>query len=666
MSKGLYFRLALQNLTKNRRFYFPYMLACTGTVMMFYLMMYLYRNPAIQDDHGTLRFVLGLGSVVTALFSVIFVFYTNTFLMKRRKKEIGLFNILGMEKKHIAGVMAVETVYTALICLALGIFLGIVFSKLFLMMMIRLMGNNVIFGFSVSLSGMGYTLALFGLIFFLTLIYNLTRISLSKPVELLSAENAGEREPKAKWILAVLGALTLGTGYFLAVRIKDPTTAFLMFFIAVLLVIVGTYLLFCVCSIAMLKLMQKNKKFYYKLKNFTSVSGMLYRMKQNAAGLASICILSTMMLVTVSTTVSLYMGVDELVDKNYFRDIYASVSGVAEDDVEALCARADKIVVENGFEMKNLYACRFTNYYLFDSGDKLSVETEADTDSVEVRFVPERSYNRISGENVSLGENELLIYSAKPREVSEKLTFYGKEGASREFKVKGNLDTFPEFDSFTYMESTLIIIVKDDSALQSIDDALEPDLDSKVDVRVYATFGFDIDATGEEAMALRDKLDGNMGDGTFNFRSIFFGTKAEGYNMVMALFGGLFFVGILLGLLFTAAAVLIIYYKQISEGYEDKKRFEIMQKVGMSFREVKHSIRRQVLIVFFLPLVTSFIHLAFAFNMISVSMEMLKFTDTSVYLMCTAGTAVLFALLYTAVYLVTAKVYYKIVGSGER
>lgn len=611
MNKLFYFRLAAQNLRKNGKFYIPYLLAGIGNVMMFYIMVYLRTNPAMEN-HESLGIVLGLGTVVIAIFSSVFIFYTNSFLMKRRKKEIGLFNILGMEKKHIACVLSAETLYTALISIGGGIGLGILFSKLFLLLMTKIMGYGVEFGFSVSAIGVASTAAVFCAIFFLTLLYNLGRIHLSKPVELLSSSSVGEKEPRVKWPIAFLGVVTLAAGYILALKIETPTTAFLMFFAAVILVIIGTYCLFCACSIAVLKMLRKNKGFYYKLKNFTTVSGMMYRMKQNAVGLANICILSTMLLVTVSTTVSLYIGAEDSLRNEFPRDIIVHCSAIEEEDFDGICEEMRQSVVSCG--------------------------------------------------------DEVLYYSPNVPRTYNECEFRGYSGEGVKLTVKKTLDDLVFADEYYYDDPDICyFIVKDDSVLRSLAEVLFCDEDRDIE-RYYiapdALLEFDVD--GPDGMQNRiltafiERL-GETSDYEYNY--ILPRCVDDSRQDFMSIFGGLFFIGIFLGSLFAAAAVLIIYYKQISEGYEDKKRFEIMQKVGMSRREVKRSIRAQVLMVFFLPLVTSFVHLAFSFNMISRMISIVGFTNVPLFVCCTAATAFAFAILYAVVYARTARIYYKIVES---
>ena len=634
MNKLFYFRLAAQNLRKNGKFYIPYLLAGIGNVMMFYIMVYLRTNPAMEN-HESLGIVLGLGTVVIAIFSSVFIFYTNSFLMKRRKKEIGLFNILGMEKKHIACVLSAETLYTALISIGGGIGLGILFSKLFLLLMTKIMGYGVEFGFSVSAIGVASTAAVFCAIFFLTLLYNLGRIHLSKPVELLSSSSVGEKEPRVKWPIAFLGVVTLAAGYILALKIETPTTAFLMFFAAVILVIIGTYCLFCACSIAVLKMLRKNKGFYYKLKNFTTVSGMMYRMKQNAVGLANICILSTMLLVTVSTTVSLYIGAEDSLRNEFPRDIIVHCSAIEEEDFDGICEEMRQSVVSCGGEMLDTIAYRFDVYTVGRSGGVFDMYGGDEMRVCRLVLVPLSEYIRNGGENIGLDGDEVLYYSPNVPRTYNECEFRGYSGEGVKLTVKKTLDDLVFADEYYYDDPDICyFIVKDDSVLRSLAKVLFCDEDRDIE-RYYiapdALLEFDVDGPdgiqNRILSAFIDRL-GETSDYEYNY--ILPRCVDDSRQDFMSIFGGLFFIGIFLGSLFAAAAVLIIYYKQISEGYDDRRRFEIMQKVGLTEREIKKSINSQLLTVFFAPLAFAGLHLAFAFPMVKKILIMFNLSNISV------------------------------------
>lgn len=338
MSKGYYTKLALNNIKKNSKAYIPYILTCIGTIIMFYNMIFLVvvKDMGPISNNGSLRFMLLLGTIITGIFSFIFLSYTNNFLIKQRKKEFGLFNILGMEKRHIAKIMFFETFFIGLISLVAGIVGGILISKLMILLLLKIINFKVVFGFEIPVAAVITTLVLFGVIFFVNLIYNILQVHLSKPIELLKGGNVGDREPKTKWVSTIVGILSLGFGYYLALTAKSPLVALNMFFIAVIFVMIGTHNLFKAGSIALLKSLRKNKNYYYKTNHFISVSGMIYRMKQNAAGLANICILSTAVIITLFTTVSLYVGLEDVLRSRYPRNIVITGSNITEEEAEKI------------------------------------------------------------------------------------------------------------------------------------------------------------------------------------------------------------------------------------------------------------------------------------------------------------------------------------------
>ena len=340
MSSSIYGKLALTNLKNNRKTYIPYILTAILTVMMYYIMDGLVRNSALSEQN--LHLILVYARMVIVIFSVIFLFYTNSFLIKRRKKEIGVYNILGMGKRHIAKMLTVETMVTAIVSIGIGILFGVIFSKLMFLILLKILNYDIGMDFEISISTLLYTLVFFLVIFIMTLIYNLFQIQLSNPVELLHGSSQGEKEPKTKWFMALFGIASLGVGYVIAITVDHPLAAIQAFFVAVVCVILGTYALFTAGSVALLKGLRKNKKFYYQTKHFSSVAGMIYRMKQNAVGLANICILSTMVLVMISTTISLYVGIEDVLDTRFPREFEAKTNISTPESDQAV----DRIVEE--------------------------------------------------------------------------------------------------------------------------------------------------------------------------------------------------------------------------------------------------------------------------------------------------------------------------------
>lgn len=412
MNKGLYGKLAVSNLKKNGKIYIPYLLTCIGTVMMFYLMQFLYTNKWVES-HASLKMVLGMGCFVVGLFAFIFLFYTNSFLMKQRKKEIGLYNILGMEKRHIGRVMAFENIYVGFIGIGFGLLCGILFSKLMLMLLARLLGFNIGVSFYVSYSGVITTIIMFGIIFFLTLIFNLRQIHLAKPVELLQGGNLGEKEPKTKWILALIGLVCLGTGYVMALTVKSPMEALALFFVAVILVICGTYCLFTAGSIAGLKLLRNKKTYFYQLKHFTSISGMIYRMKQNAVGLANICILSTMVLVMISTTSCLFIGSEDALRNQNPRDIYVDGFDITTKSGQQILENVKQTMSDEKIKTSDWvsYCFREMDFEKSEKGLTLVHKNAAMENIVSTKLITLEEYNRMENKQETLEQNEVFVYS---------------------------------------------------------------------------------------------------------------------------------------------------------------------------------------------------------------------------------------------------------------
>ena len=655
MNKGLYGRLALSNLKKNGKIYLPYLLTCIGTVMMFYLMQFLYTNPWVKT-HASLVMVLGMGCVVVGLFAFIFLFYTNSFLMKQRKKEIGLYNILGMEKRHIGRIMAYESIFIGLCGIGTGLLCGILFSKLMLLLLARLLGFQIGVSFYVSVGSVLTSIIFFGIIFTLTLIYNLQQIHLAKPVELLQGGNTGEKEPKTKWVLAILGIVTLGVGYYMALTTKSPIEALAWFFVAVILVIIGTYSVFTAGSIAGLKFLRNRKKYFYKLNHFTSVSGMIYRMKQNAVGLANICILSTMVLVMISTTSSLFIGSEDALRNQNPRDIFVNGHEVPLETQESILKIFKSTLKSEGVKGEDLVAYSYREIYLdktpeglVNNNGKMNMESTA-----YVRLIPVEEYNRMENKNVKLNENEALVYSTNVDYVKNEKLF--KDLDIRAIRQVDHLSVENLYYS-SYMDVSFIVVNQ-----QQIKDLVKL-YDKENDQKEYTMYiGVNADIESEKQIKLSDQIYKNIEKAEgMHYGALSYGCIASDKDEFLSVYGGLFFLGIFLGTLFTMAMILIIYYKQISEGYDDKRRFEIMQKVGMSKKEVKKSIQSQVKTVFFIPLVTAVIHLAFAFNMIRKLLSVLNLTNVTLFIICTLVTVLVFTILYAVVYTLTAKTYYKIV-----
>lgn len=655
---GFYWKLAFTNLKGNRRVYLPYLLSSVGIIMMFYSINALGQGIDQGALYGgtTVASMMGLGVFVIGLFAVLFLFYTNSFIIKRRKKELGLYNILGMEKRHIAHILFRETLLTAVCSLALGLGLGIVFSRVLFWLLGLLLGTDLAVAFVIPVSAITSTLGLFGLIFLLTLCYNLLQVKLSKPIELLHGGETGEREPKAHWFLAVLGALLLGTGYTMAVTIQDPLSALVFFFVAVILVILGTYLLFITGITAMLKLLKKNKRFYYKTNHFTALSGMLFRMKQNAAGLASICVLFTALLVTVSTTFSLYTSMDGLLRARYPRNVLVSVCDANQEAKDMVRSAVNQKSQELGLALENVVDREGWNITTARVGNTLHTQEVSLETCAVVNIFTQSEFERFSGQQVDLAENQVLLFDPA-NTFPEEDTLHIDD---KTYEIVPSDYVMPEASTLAQIYEMYYLVVRDETVVENI---LAP---SGSDT--FPIYSYDFDVAGgdpEDIAALREAL------GTVDFSgpgveyaALLFEDSATSRQSFMELYGGLFFLGLFLGVLFLLGTALIIYYKQVSEGYDDARRFNIMQKVGMSHKEVKQSIHSQILLVFFLPLVMAVLHLAFAFPMLEKILLVMGLANTQLILLSTLGCVAVFAVAYLIIYALTARTYYNIVETA--
>lgn len=642
MNNFIYEKLAVTNLKNNRKTYVPYIFTGVLTVMMFYIIDALSRGKGITQD--TLKICLQYATGVIVVFAVIFLFYTNSFLIKRRKKEIGVYNILGMGKRHIARMMAVETILTAGISILGGLVFGIIFGKLMYLLLLKILHNSVDMQFSVNGTAIVQTVILFAGIFLLTYLYNILQIQLVNPVELLHGGNQGEKEPKSRWLLVIVGVAALGNGYWIALTTEAPLEALLKFFVAVVCVIIGTYALFIAGSIVVLKILRKNKAYYYNPKHFTSVSGMIYRMKQNGAGLANICVLSTMVLVMVSTTVSLYAGMEDILDSRFPRDV-SIVCNEADTNKEETLQRLIKEQCEKaGVKITDRVRYRYGSMNAVLKGNNLEKVEQyyPDNHFYYVEMITQEEYNRIEKQNVSLKEQEILTYTTNGKCGKKQINIAGQN-----YQVKKELSEMTSQPKSTAeMYKTLYIVFANAEQIERIESFSYAD---KFNLKG------DDGKQKETLEQIQNEFYEKFPDGTMESRML---SRSSFYE----LYGGLFFIGIYLGSMFIMATVLIIYYKQISEGYDDRERYQIMQKVGMSKKEVKRSIRSQVLSVFFLPLVVAVIHVAVAFKVMTKILGVLNLTNVSLFAVCTIITIAVFAAFYIIVYSITAKEYYRIVN----
>ena len=676
MKKGIYSRLALTGIKKNKKLYIPYILTCIGMVMMFYIITFLSSSDMMMNYPGgeTMRGILGFGVYVIGFFAVIFLFYTNSFLVRRRKKEFGLYNILGMGKRNIARVMLWETLFIGAFSIAVGMALGVLFSKLAELVMVNIMSMDVTFGVTIDYKAIYYTVVLFAVIFFLILLNSLRQVHLSNPIALLHSENAGEKPPKANWFFAVLGVLILGCAYYLAVTIKDPVTTLAAFFFAVIMVIVATYLIFISGSVAFCKILQKKKNYYYKTNHFVSVSSMSYRMKRNGAGLASICILCTMVLVMISSTVCLYLGKEDSLRERYPRNINVTMtsqiySDLISQDADDVAKRTFEAAENMGYTPVNAIDYTMLSFVSYMRDGEIVLDEDENGfnyvsgDLWKIFIVSLDDYNRLTGSQENLDEDEVMIYTSKDMDYNyDVLKIKGQEPLN----IKKVVTDFENngVDTMQIMPALYIFVPDLEVQVQKISEQSQDALGN-----INRFVGYDLEATDQQQTDVFSEIydwlrtsqvksaDGSMYvyvEGSANEKLEFFG-----------IYGGLFFLGIILGIVFIFAAVLIMYYKQVSEGYEDQSRFEIMQKVGMTKREIKKSINSQMLTVFFMPLIAAGVHLAFAFPMIYKMLILLGLVNKVFLIMVTVGCFLLFALLYMLVYKITSRAYYSIVSGGN-
>jgi len=675
----LYPRLAFDAMRKNKRLYLPFLLTCTGMVAIFYIISYLSYNPTIRDMRGgeALTSMMSLGSFVIGIFSLIFLFYTHSFLMRRRKREFGLYHILGMGKGNLAMLLLWQTGILAVYALVSGLALGIALSKLAELGLVRLLGGQTGFELLVSWRALGMTLLIFSVIFLLQYLSALLQIRRSSSVSLLRSEQYGEKPPRANWVLALLGLLLLCAAYYLAVSIEEPISALGWFFVAVVMVIAATYLLMIAGSVALCRLLQKRKRYYYKPNHFVSTASMAYRMKRNGAGLASICILATMVLVILSSTTSLFFGVEDALHTRFPRDMnvdfrMSRLSELEHGNTDRIGALTQQIVRDHGGTAQNAFSVR----YLFDAavldgsgtlhlrrGEETMQEpqTFVDGQNCGLYILPLEDYNAQTHGGERLNAGEAMLYTSNLTLQDDTVRF--SDGTS--FSVVKRIDAAPRFgmnEVNAAASQVVMLVVPELSAAQP----LVRSVGSAMSMRYY--YGIDTGLKGEKQDAVNDELIDTVCRGTslqcsydfFNVESRE-SSRADYYSI----YGGLFYLGVLLCVVFVCATVLIIYYKQVCEGYEDQARFDIMQKVGMTRREIRRSVNSQLLTVFFLPLLGAGLHLAFAFPMLRRLLMLFELQNVALFAWASVVTFAVFAVFYSIVYRVTSAAYYSIVSNQK-
>ena len=678
MNASFYFKIAKTNIKNNRKIYFPYILTSICMVMIMYVVSFLANDPMIAKKFAggaTLQGLLKLGVYIIMIFSALFLFYTNSFITKRRKREFGLMSVLGMGKKNISLVMLWENIIVDFTSIAVGLVLGLLLSKLAQGVLFNILGESAApLDFSVNLTDMLMTVLVFLVIFAVIFFDSIRQITFTNTIDLLHSSNKGEKEPKANYIMAVIGVVFLGVGYALSQLVQQAYSAISLFFVAVIFVIVGTYALFIAGSVALAKVLKKNKAYYYKPSHFVSVSGMTYRMKRNGAGLASICILSTMVLVMLSTTVCMFAGVEKTSQLRYPMDVTTMIG--LSDGLEEECAvfeaemhrKADNLGVKIEREVKyntwNAYV-EDKNTGVFRTG-----EASSEVNPVQLNFFSIDAYNEtnLTGEKISLGDGEALIltydcgYNFDTFEIND-----------IKFSVK---EVKPTTGNFTFLATLFsnsipqILVFTNDSAAELYRQVKNVSEGEKCYVNRY--IGWDVSDCDDETLdqlcsdIRQIWLDGNTAENTdWTLSTVYTDTYVNDFNYQVATYGGLFFLAIILGLVFISGTVLIMYYKQVTEGYEDAERYEIMKKVGMTEREIKKSINSQILTVFFAPLIAAGVHIAFAYNMIKLILRVMVAAAGSTFFYTTLICYAVFAVFYIAVYLITSKAYYRTISYGK-
>lgn len=674
----LYPKLAWQGIRKNAEMYLPYLLMGILMVGVSYIMNYLTR-PALMGAlsmGGTTLMVLQMGKIVISVFSVIFLYYCNSFLIRRRMKEFGLYNILGMGKGNIARVMLWETLLTALLVFAGGLLLGLSLSRLVEMALINLLHADYTVPMELFYpNGVTWVLLLFGGIYVLILLANLLRMRLSNPVALLKSENTGEKPPKANWFFGLIGLLILLSAYYVAAVSQSPLEALIFFFIAVLMVIVATYLLFVSGSVTLCRMLRRNKRYYYQTRHFISVSAMAYRMKRNGAGMATICILCTMVLVILTSTVCLNGGTDSMVDAICPQDVNLTIGLEARNGEEnwkrldAMQQMALDVTEEMGLTPENITSQRaLVATGKVQNGD-YGIITDADSlkaNVLELTVYPLSVYEQATGETVTLADRELLYALFKTNETFSSMSFYGS-APYRMIHAEKELPKRLLSADYRSAWGCLVVFTNDAEAFRSEITALVGEKSGEAMMMDRLSLHFDLDSEADTdtqeklAKTLRSEAIKSTGKDFYGMSSLSVDTRSLCRRDYLSLFGGLFFLGMILGPLFSIAAVLIMYYKQICEGYEDAGRFAVMRKVGLTDAEIRRSVNSQVLTVFFAPLLMAGLHMLFAMPMIRLILGAFGLHNDSLFYGIGIASYVVFAVIYAMMYLLTSRRYYRIV-----
>ena len=690
MNKGFYLKMAWGNIRKNRNIYLPYLLAASVMTALFYIQGSLCDMVDISGMKGKrmMSSLLGISTPITGIFSLVILFYVNSFVMKQRKKEFGLYNVLGMEKRHLVRLMSVEILLVAVFSLVFGISGGALFSQLFFLIFYKMIRMEADLTMVIPRGAVIETLTLFGILFCLVLLYDIVAVIRTRPVELLKSESQGEREPKVHGLAALIGVAALTGGYVIAQKVESPMEAMLWFFAAALLVIIGTYGLFMAGSIALLKWMKKRECFYYRPSSFISVSGMLYRMKQNAAGLAGICILSTMVMVTIGASLCIFSGVGEGVREEYPREYFLQMhysEDLKPETYQDTTSDVKKLVEaqmeENGSRVENMLSYTRCNmvYRKGKDGYEAEMGDLADTNDYEnlvyVQYLLREDYEANTGKKTEIPDDVAAFYESEEGLIPGETLLFG------DYSIKGKRLEEPVETAvaswYSGIKKRVQVLLPGIEEMEKLTESLGKNFETYYGLEEGEGPGamyflgwnwyFDISGKQEPAEEFLEKLRSSWETEKASEWAYIstFQNRTEEEEYLFQEYGTILFIGFFLGMIFLLATVLIIYYKQVTEGYDDRKRFVIMQDIGLSQAEVKKTIRTQVLLVFFLPLGAAGLHMAMAFKVLVKMMALFSAYNIKLFSLCIGLTVAVFALVYFLVYTITARIYYKIVSNAR-
>lgn len=670
MHRGFYLKLAIQSIQKNSQLYYPFIISSITTIMMTFVILALSTNSGLSQIPGgnNLQTILSLGYIVLLLFSTIFLFYMNSFLMKNRKREFGIYNILGMDKRHITKILAYEMTIICFTSLLIGLIAGVLLNKLSTLLVRRMLDASVTFGFELSIQAILWTLCFFFFISLAILLTNIYQVRLASPIELLRASNTGEKEPKTKIVWSLIGLILLGVGYYLALTIQSPIMGMSLVFLAILIVIAATYLLFTTGTITLLKLLKNNKNYYYQTKHFIPVSGMLYRMKKNAVGLANISILSVGVILLLSIATSLYLTTDNSAASQYPRDVISEVpienntrksEQTTKNKVNEAIQQASKqtnVSIDNSFSYAYLNFPALLNNEGFDV-TKDVYATQSNQSPASLYFIDQQNYQTITGKNLDLAADEVVVHGTVKNYTKDNFSILGEKFI---VQPQNNVEEFAIGDETTStINDSYYIIVNSSETLSQIQ-RKQQDVLKNLAANISIFTQFDLkNASSQQEMIFSSNYKSQLKDNHLKVQNV--DTKVEAKGKFVALRGGVLFLVLNLALLLLMMTVLIIYYKQISEAYDDKKGFKIMQNVGLSDTEIKQAIRSQILSVFFLPVFVTGLHVLVMLPLMKKTMVLVMLNQVHLFPISLLIAFLVFLIVYICIYRITARTYYKIV-----